>query len=207
MMIQVVSTLFEIMARREDAWWDVTGATAVPLFGFPHAVGLDAVPVKLDGLLRIFHQAAEDLPPVWESFLSADSLEPSLSGGRVTGESQTNRCASCAKPRRLRHHQARARSSSARSSRSTGSSGFRVETREMTTMRRRRAGIASPHSRAHKVCCALWAPQEATVIQKPGDRHPRTPPRAFAVIPHSSCCCRTRARPGLLLRTLLRVLT
>ncbi len=75
MMIQVVSTLFEIMARREDAWWDVTGAAAVPLFGFPHAVGLDAVPVKLDGLLRIFHQAAEDLPPVWESFLSADSIE------------------------------------------------------------------------------------------------------------------------------------
>jgi glycosyltransferase involved in cell wall biosynthesis len=75
MMVQVVSTLFELMGRYEKSWDGVTGSEDVPLFGFPYAVGLDPVPVKVDRLLAIFRQAATDLQPVWRSFLSAGSID------------------------------------------------------------------------------------------------------------------------------------
>ena len=74
MMIEVVSTLFELMERYEGAWDGVSGSTDVPLFGFSYAVGLDPVPVKVDRLTSIFRQAAADLPPVWEGFLSPGSV-------------------------------------------------------------------------------------------------------------------------------------
>ncbi len=74
MMVEVVSTLFELMDRYEKAWDGVTGSEEVPLFGFPYAVGLDPVPVKVERLSAIFRQAATDLQPVWRSFLSADSI-------------------------------------------------------------------------------------------------------------------------------------
>ncbi len=75
MMVQVVSTLFDLMERYEKVWPSVSGSEPVPLFGFPYAVGLDPVPVKVDRLVSIFRQAAEELPPIWEGFLSKASLE------------------------------------------------------------------------------------------------------------------------------------
>lgn len=75
MMIQVVSTLFELMERHETAWRSVTGSTPVPIFGFPYTVGLEPVPVRLDRLLEQFRQAVHELPPIWDSFLSPESLE------------------------------------------------------------------------------------------------------------------------------------
>ena len=74
MMVEVVSTLFDLMERYETVWDGISGSEDVPLFGFPHAVGLEPVPVKGDRLAAIFRQAAEDLPSVWKSFLSAGSL-------------------------------------------------------------------------------------------------------------------------------------
>ncbi|MGE5346404.1 MAG: cell wall biosynthesis glycosyltransferase [Acidithiobacillales bacterium] len=74
MMVEVVSTLFELMDRYEKAWDGVTGSEDVPLFGFPYAVGLDPVPVKVERLSAIFRQAATDLQSVWRSFLSEDSI-------------------------------------------------------------------------------------------------------------------------------------
>ncbi len=74
MMIQVVSTLFELMERYEAVWTEVKGTEAVPLFGFPHAVGLEAVPVRIERLASIFRTAAADLPPLWKGFLSEESL-------------------------------------------------------------------------------------------------------------------------------------
>lgn len=75
MMIQVVSTLFELMERYEAAWSPVEGSETVPLFGFPHAVGLEVVPVKIERLASIFRTAAAELAPVWKGFLSGESLE------------------------------------------------------------------------------------------------------------------------------------
>ncbi len=74
MMVQVVSTLFSLMERHEKAWRGISGSEPVPVFGFPYAVGLEPVPVKLDRLLAQYRQAAHDLPPIWESFLSPASL-------------------------------------------------------------------------------------------------------------------------------------
>lgn len=74
MMVQVVSTLFSLMERHEKAWRGVSGSEAVKVFGFPYAVGLEPVPVKLDRLLAQYRQAAQDLPPIWEAFLSPVSL-------------------------------------------------------------------------------------------------------------------------------------
>jgi len=74
MMVQVVSTLFTLMERHEPAWKRVAGSEKVPVFGFPYTVGLEPVPVKLDRLLAQYRQAAHDLPPIWESFLSPGSL-------------------------------------------------------------------------------------------------------------------------------------
>ncbi len=75
MLVQVVSTLFQLMERHEAVWRGVRGSTAVPVFGFPYTVGLEPVPVRLDRLLALFRQAAHDLPPVWEAFLSPASLD------------------------------------------------------------------------------------------------------------------------------------
>ena len=74
MMVQVVSTLFSLMERHEKAWRGLSGSEAVPVFGFPYTVGLEPVPVKIDRLLAQYRQAAHDLPPIWEAFLSPGSL-------------------------------------------------------------------------------------------------------------------------------------
>ncbi|HUM02016.1 MAG TPA: glycosyl transferase family 2 [Thermoanaerobaculia bacterium] len=75
MMVEVVSTLFELMERHEKSWAEVSGSEEVPRFGFSYAVGLDPVPVKMDRLTTIFRQASHDLSPVWEGFLSPGSLD------------------------------------------------------------------------------------------------------------------------------------
>lgn len=74
MMVQVVSTLFTLMDRHESAWRGLEGSERVPVFGFPYTVGLEPVPVRIDRLLSQYRQAAHDLPPIWESFLSPASL-------------------------------------------------------------------------------------------------------------------------------------
>jgi hypothetical protein len=75
MMVQVVSTLFALMERHEAAWKGLAGSQNVPVFGFPYTVGLEPVPVKLDRLLAQYRQAAHDLPPIWEAFLSPASID------------------------------------------------------------------------------------------------------------------------------------
>jgi hypothetical protein len=75
MLVQVASTLFDLMQRYESAWKSVTGSEPVRVFGFPYAVGLEPVPVKTDRLAAIFRQGAAELPTVWDDFLSAVSLD------------------------------------------------------------------------------------------------------------------------------------
>lgn len=75
MLVQVASTVFDLMRRHEAAWKQVTGSEPVRVFGFPYAVGLEPVPVKTDRLAALFRQGAADLPDVWDDFLSPASLE------------------------------------------------------------------------------------------------------------------------------------
>jgi hypothetical protein len=57
-----------------ERWDAVTGAEKVPLFGFPHGVGLEPVAVDVDRMLRIFSQASRDLQEVWQAALLPEDL-------------------------------------------------------------------------------------------------------------------------------------
>ena len=46
------------------------GVEEVPLFGFPHGVGLEPVSVDVGGCSRIFRQGARDLVEIWEQALA-----------------------------------------------------------------------------------------------------------------------------------------
>jgi hypothetical protein len=52
----------------------VERAEAVPLFGFPHGVGLEPVSVNVARMLGIFEQGVRDLREVWAAALEADVL-------------------------------------------------------------------------------------------------------------------------------------
>jgi hypothetical protein len=75
MLVQVVSAVFDLMETCHDRWAAVVGAEAVPLFGFPHGVGLEPVSVNVARMLAIFAQGARDLGEVW-----GRALEPATLG-------------------------------------------------------------------------------------------------------------------------------
>jgi glycosyltransferase involved in cell wall biosynthesis len=74
MLVQVVSSVFDLMETYRSSWEKVVGAEAVPLFGFPHGVGLEPVNVNVERMLGIFRQAAKDLQEVWEKALAPKTL-------------------------------------------------------------------------------------------------------------------------------------
>ena len=49
MFVQVVSSVFDLMETYHERWPAVEGAEEVPLFGFPHGVGLEPVAVNATG--------------------------------------------------------------------------------------------------------------------------------------------------------------
>jgi glycosyltransferase involved in cell wall biosynthesis len=69
MLLQVVSSVFDLMRTYHERWRDVQGAEEVPLFGFPHGVGLEPVPVNVERMLSIFRQGVQALAEVWEEVL------------------------------------------------------------------------------------------------------------------------------------------
>ena len=74
MLVQVVSTVFDLMETHHQRWVRVEGAEPVPLFGFPHGVGLEPVNVKLGRMVGIFTQAVRDLGEVWGRALAPATL-------------------------------------------------------------------------------------------------------------------------------------
>jgi glucosylglycerate synthase len=74
MLVQVVSTLFDLMGRYTDVWKGIKGSENVRVFGLPYAVGLEPVPVKIDRLVSLFRQGAAELESVWRCFLPEDVL-------------------------------------------------------------------------------------------------------------------------------------
>jgi len=73
MMVQVVSSVFDLLGAYRDRWASVTGVEAVPLFGFPHGVGLEPVRVDAERMIRVFRQAARDLSEIWRSALAEET--------------------------------------------------------------------------------------------------------------------------------------
>jgi hypothetical protein len=74
MLVQVVSSVFDLMNTYQARWKTVQDASEVPLFGFPHGVGLEPVHVDVERMLGIFRQGARDLAEVWEKALAPDTL-------------------------------------------------------------------------------------------------------------------------------------
>jgi glucosylglycerate synthase len=74
MLVQVVSSVFDLMETYRDRWEKVEGAREVPLFGFPHGVGLEPISVNVERMLGIFRQASRDLAEVWQQALTPETL-------------------------------------------------------------------------------------------------------------------------------------
>jgi hypothetical protein len=74
MLVQVVSAVFDLMETCEDRWRDVATAEEVPLFGFPHGVGLEPVAVNVGRMVGIFEQGVRDLRDVWVRALDPETL-------------------------------------------------------------------------------------------------------------------------------------
>ena len=74
MLVQVVSAVFDLMETYQERWATVQGAEAVPLFGFPHGVGLEPVSVNVTRMLGIFAQGVRDLGDPWGRALAPGTL-------------------------------------------------------------------------------------------------------------------------------------
>lgn len=74
MLVQVVSSVFDLMETYADRWAPVTAAEEVPLFGFPHGVGLEPIHVNVERMIGILRQGASDLREVWEKALPPEDL-------------------------------------------------------------------------------------------------------------------------------------
>lgn len=75
MLVQVVSSVFDLMGSRHHAWKDVHGSQPVPLFGLEHTVGLEHVHVDTDRMIRNFHLGLQELKTIWGHALSSKVLE------------------------------------------------------------------------------------------------------------------------------------
>lgn len=74
MFVQVVASVFDLMQTYEARWTGVAGAEDVPLFGFPHGVGLEPVNVNVERMLGIFRSALRDLVEVWRQVIPQQTL-------------------------------------------------------------------------------------------------------------------------------------
>jgi glycosyltransferase involved in cell wall biosynthesis len=74
MLVQVVAAVFDLMESYYERWAAVEKAEAVPLFGFPHGVGLEPVSVNVARMLGIFAQGVRDLRELWAAALEPDVL-------------------------------------------------------------------------------------------------------------------------------------
>jgi hypothetical protein len=74
MFVQVVSSVFDQMEAYATKWAAVTTAEPVPLFGFPHGVGLEPVYVNVERMTSIFLQGVRDLGEVWQLAVSPETL-------------------------------------------------------------------------------------------------------------------------------------
>lgn len=75
MMTQVVGSCFDLVEIYEPVWFGRRGSEGVPLFGFPHAVGVEPVPLDVDRMLGIFRQGVTDLGELWQKILPAPLLD------------------------------------------------------------------------------------------------------------------------------------
>jgi glycosyltransferase involved in cell wall biosynthesis len=74
MLIQVASSVFELMDTYANVWEKVEGSEAVPYFGFEYSVGLEPVNVNTERMVGNFRQGARDLASIWAEILLPSNL-------------------------------------------------------------------------------------------------------------------------------------
>ena len=62
---QVVGALFADMEHRVDVWQRIRGSVAIPVFGTVPAIGPEAPPLDIDGLMESFRLGYRELREIW----------------------------------------------------------------------------------------------------------------------------------------------
>ena len=75
MLVQVVSSVFDMMSTYEPVWSKVKGSEAVPYFGFEYSVGLEPIAVNTQRMVDNFRQGVRDLEPVWKEIIQPSHLD------------------------------------------------------------------------------------------------------------------------------------
>ncbi len=83
MLVQVVSSVFELMGTYEEAWDKVEGSEAVPYFGFEYSVGLEPIVVNTARMVDNFRQAARELDPILSEIHRSFPVERAARYSRV----------------------------------------------------------------------------------------------------------------------------
>jgi hypothetical protein len=86
MMTQVVGSCFDLIGIYEEVWRGTRGSQAVPLLGFPHAVGVEPVAVNVERMLGIYRQGLQDLAEIWGKVLPAGLLDALAGAGGAPAE-------------------------------------------------------------------------------------------------------------------------
>ena len=69
MMTQVVGSCFDLIEVYQSTWSGRRASQDVPLFGFPHAVGVEPIQVDVERMISIFGQGLKDLGELWGKIL------------------------------------------------------------------------------------------------------------------------------------------
>lgn len=85
MFVQVVSSVFDLMSTYRARWAEVRECRPVPLFGFPHGVGLEPIQVNAARMLAVFRQGARDLREIWQRALQAPTHDELTALAAATG--------------------------------------------------------------------------------------------------------------------------
>jgi hypothetical protein len=74
MLMQVMGALFALMEQHQSLWSRQEESQPVPLFGFPHEVGVEPIHVNLERMVLHYRQGLRDLEPIWRQVLAADTF-------------------------------------------------------------------------------------------------------------------------------------
>jgi glycosyltransferase involved in cell wall biosynthesis len=86
MFSQVVSSVYGLMVEYQNLWKKVKESQPVPTFGFHYEVGLEPVPVKVEGMIGNFRLGVKDLMEIWRRALSGETALWLESIGRLSDE-------------------------------------------------------------------------------------------------------------------------
>lgn len=86
MLVQVVSSLFDLTEKHSGKWKEVKGSIDVPTFGFRYHVGLEHVMVNVGRMLGIFRDSIDNLDKIWLDVIGAGDFGEVKTLGAISDE-------------------------------------------------------------------------------------------------------------------------